>query len=344
VLKKSAELSGNLQLYLYREMLRIRVFEDHIFELFEAGQVPGTMHQYQGQEAVAVGVCAHLRTDDLITSTHRSHGHAIARGLWLREVAAELYGKAVGCCRGKGGSMHLGNFKLGMLPAIAIVAGSVPVAAGLALSQQMLGSDRVTVCFFGDGAVGTGAFHEGFNLAAVWRLPVVFVCENNRYAASTPFDMTSPVPNVAARAPAYDIPAVTVDGMDVETVGGAAGEAIDRARNGEGPTLVECETFRYCGHSRSDRNKYRSEEEERRWRACDPIIRQEKRLYEAGLLTEEAVAQIKVEIKAEVEDAVAFAETANYPALEELASDVLAPGVDGRLDHWPGEEAGGVNP
>ncbi|GAH65265.1 unnamed protein product, partial [marine sediment metagenome] len=207
------ELTDNQQLHLYREMLRIRVFEDRIFELFEAGRVPGTVHQYQGQEAVAVGVCANLRKDDLITSTHRSHGHAIARGLSLREVAAELYGKAAGCCHGKGGSMHLGNVKLGMLPAIAIVAGSVPVATGLALSQQMLGSDRVTVCFFGDGTVGTGAFHEGINLAAVWQLPVVFVCENNRYAASTPFDMTSPVPNVAVRAQAYGIPGVTVDGM-----------------------------------------------------------------------------------------------------------------------------------
>jgi len=336
-------LTDNQQLHLYREMLRIRVFENRIFELFEAGRVPGTVHQYQGQEAVAVGVCSQLRTDDLITSTHRSHGHAIARGLSLREVAAELYGKAAGCCHGKGGSMHLGNFELGMLPAIAIVAGSVPIAAGLALSQQMLGSDRVTVCFFGDGAVATGAFHEGVNLAAVWQLPVVFVCENNRYAASTPFDMTSPVPNVAARAEAYGIPGSTVDGMDVEVVRGAAGEAIDRARNGRGPTLVECETFRYCGHSRSDRNKYRSEEEEEQWHARDPISRQEKRLREAGLCTAETITAIRQEIEADVADAVAFAEAAEHPALEELWSDVFAAGADGRPDHWPGEEVGEVN-
>jgi len=337
------ELSDNQQLHLYREMLRIRVFEDRIFELFEAGRVPGTVHQYQGQEAVAVGVCSHLQKDDLITSTHRSHGHAIARGLSLREVAAELYGKAAGCCHGKGGSMHLGNFELGMLPAIAIVAGSVPIAAGLALSQQMMGNEQVTVCFFGDGAAGTGAFHEGVNLAAVWELPVVLVCENNQYAASTPFDMGSPVPNVATRAQAYGIPAVTVDGMDVEVVRGAAGEAINRARNGGGPTLVECETFRYCGHSRSDRNKYRSEEEEEQWRARDPISRQEKRLREAGLCTVEAIAAIQQEIEAEVADAVAFAEAAEHPALEELWSDVFAPGADGQLDYWPGQGIAEVN-
>ncbi len=339
----SDDIADNLQLQLYREMLRIRVFEDRILELFEAGRVPGTVHQYQGQEAVAVGVCAHLRPDDLITSTHRSHGHAIARGLSLREVAAELYGKAAGCCHGKGGSMHLGNFKLGMLPAIAIVAGSVPVAAGLALSQQMLETDRVTVCFFGDGAVATGAFHEGVNLAAVWQLPVVFVCENNRYAASTSFDMTSPVANVADRAQAYGMAATTVDGMDVETVRDAAGRAIVRARAGEGPTLVECETFRFCGHSRSDRNKYRSEEEEEQWRARDPIIRQERRLREAGLCTDEALAAIRQEIDAEVADAIAFAEAAEHPTREELWNDVFAPGADGQLDYWPGQERAEMN-
>jgi TPP-dependent pyruvate/acetoin dehydrogenase alpha subunit len=328
----------------YREMLRIRVFEDRVFELFEAGRVPGTVHQYQGQEAVAVGVCAVLRADDVITSTHRSHGHAIARGLPLREVAAELYGKAAGCCRGKGGSMHLGDLRRGMLPAIAIVAGSIPIAAGLALSQKMLGSDRVTVCFFGDGAVGEGAFHEGVNLAAVWRLPVVFVCENNQYAASTPYSLTAPVPHVALRAAAYGIPALTVDGMDAEAVASAVGEAVDRARGGEGPTLVECETFRFCGHSRSDRNKYRSEEEERYWRARDPIVLQQRRLREAGLLTEEDDAEIRAQIRAEVEEALSFAEAADYPPPEALWSDVFVPGPRGAPDFWPGEAVGEVQP
>ena len=336
-------LPDNHRLHLYREMLRIRVFEDHIFELFEAGRLPGTVHQYQGQEAVAVGVCAHLEKGDFITSTHRSHGHAVAKGIPLREVAAELYAKAAGCCHGKGGSMHLGNLALGMLPAIAIVAGSIPIATGLALSQQMLGSDRVTVCFFGDGAVGTGAFHEGANLAAVWQLPVVLVCENNQYAASTPFDLTSPVPNVATRAQAYGIPAVTVDGMDVETVRDAAAEAISRARKGAGPMLVEYETFRYCGHSRSDRNKYRNEEEERRWGERDPIVRQQRRLQEAGLLDDEAAAQIRAEVAAEVEDAIDFAQAAEAPLPVALWADVFAPGEAGMPDYWPGEETGEVS-
>lgn len=325
-------------------MLRIRLFEDRLFELFEEGRVPGTVHQYQGQEAVAVGACAVLRGDDVITSTHRSHGHAIARGLPLREIAAELYGKAAGCCRGKGGSMHLGDLARGMLPAIAIVAGSIPIATGLALSQKMLASDRVTLCFFGDGAVGEGAFHEGVNLAAVWRLPVVLVCENNQYAASTPYHLTAPVPHVADRAAAYGIPAVTVDGMDVEAVASACEEAVQRARSGGGPTLVECETFRFCGHSRSDRNKYRSEEEERCWRARDPIVLQQRRLREAGLLSEEADVEMREQIRAEVEEAIAFAEAAEYPPPEALWSDVFLPGLPGAPDFWPGEKAREVRP
>ena len=329
--------SDDQRVRLYREMLRIRVFEDRILELFQAGRVPGTVHQYQGQEAVAVGVCAHLGEDDLITSTHRSHGHAIAKGLPLREVAAELYGKEAGCCHGRGGSMHLGDLRLGMLPAVAIVGGAVPIASGLALSQQMRGSDRVTVCFHGDGAVGTGAFHEGFNLAAVWRLPVVFVCENNQYAASTPFAKMSPVPTVAARAQAYGVPAVTVNGMDVETVADAAAGAVEAARKGEGPALVECETFRFCGHSRSDRNKYRGEDEEKRWRDRDPIVQQEKRLLEGGLLSTQAIDQIRAEVDAEVEDAVTFAEAAESPPPEALWTDAFAPGEAGIPAPWPGE-------
>jgi len=329
---------------LYRDMLRIRLFEDGILELFQEGLVPGTVHQYQGQEAVAVGVCAELRPEDVITSTHRSHGHAIARGLSLREIAAELWGKAEGCCHGKGGSMHLGNCELGMLPAIAIVAGAIPIAGGLALSQQMLGNDRVTVCFFGDGAVGEGAFHEAVNLAAIWRLPVVFVCENNQYAASTPFSMTSPVPQVALRAPAYALPALTVDGMDVEAVRAATGEAIDRARSGAGPTLIECDTFRYCGHSRSDRNKYRSPEEEECWRLRDPIVLQRSRLAEAGLLSDKAAAEIETQVRAEIQDAIAAAQAGVHPWPEELVTDVLAPGIEGRPDLWPGEEGLEVAP
>lgn len=235
--------------------------------------------------------------------------------------------------------MHLGNLRLGMLPAVAIVGGAVPIAGGLALSQQMRGSDRVTACFFGEGAVGTGAFHEGFNLAAVWRLPVVFVCENNRYAASTAFANMSPVPAVAARAAGYGVPAVTVDGMDIEAVADAAAGAIEAARKGEGPRLVECETFRFCGHSRSDRNKYRSEDEEERWRARDPIVQHERRLREAGLLMEEASDRIRTEVESEVEDAITFAEAAEAPPPEALWTDAFAPGAAGMPAPWPGEWA-----
>jgi pyruvate dehydrogenase E1 component alpha subunit len=224
-----------------------------------------------------------------------------------------------------------------MLPAIAIVAGAAPIAAGLALSQQMRGGDAVTVCFFGEGAVSEGDFHEAANLAAIWRLPVVFVCENNRYAASTAFDTMSPVPNVATRAAAYGIPGVTADGMDVESVASAAAAAIERARGGAGPTLLECETYRFCGHSRSDRNKYRDEEEERRWRERDPIAQQQARLVEAGALAESGLAQIRAEVRAEVEDAITFAEAAEPPAPDALWADVFAPGPAGAPDPWPGE-------
>ena len=335
-------LSDAQRVGLYREMLRIRIFEDNTFKLFEAGLMPGTVHQYQGQEAVAVGVCTHLEQGDYITSTHRSHGHAIAKGLTLREVAAELYGKAAGCCHGKGGSMHMGNLARGMLPAIAIVGGGIPIAAGLALSQQMLGTNGVTVCFLGDGAVSEGAFHEAVNLAAIWRLPLVLACENNQYAASTPFSLTSPIPQIAIRAQAYGIPAVTVDGMDAEAVAAAAAGAIQAARQGEGPTLVVCETFRFCGHSRSDRNKYRDADEERCWLERDPITMQARRLQEAGLLTEEQAADIRASVVAEVQDALAFAQAAEPPPPEALWTDAFAPGRAGMPDYWPGEPAAEV--
>jgi pyruvate dehydrogenase E1 component alpha subunit len=324
-------------------MLRIRLFEDRLFDMFEAGLVPGTVYQYQGQEAVAVGVCRHQRPGDYALSTHRSHGHAIAKGLTLREVAAELYGKAAGCCHGKGGSMHMGSMAHGMLPAIAIVAGGLPIGTGLALSQQMRGTGGVTVCFLGDGAVSEGAFHEAVNLASIWHLPLILACENNQYAASTPFTLTSPVPRIEMRAPAYGIPAVTVDGMDVEAVAEAAGAAIAAAREGAGPTLVVCETFRFCGHSRSDRNKYRDAEQERCWLERDPITTYEARLREAGALSEAQAATVRAEVLAEVDEALAFAQAAEFPPPEALWDDSFAPGPAGRPDYWPGERQSQVN-
>jgi TPP-dependent pyruvate/acetoin dehydrogenase alpha subunit len=303
---------------LYRRMLLIRRFEDRVYHLFLEGEIPGTLHQYQGQEAVAVGVCDVLRSDDWITSTHRPHGHAIAKGVSPRAALAELYGKAAGCCRGRGGSMHLGDLDVGMLPAIAIVGGGNTVVTGLGLAFKLQESERVAVCFFGEGAVSEGAFHEGINFAAVQRLPVVLVCENNLYGASTPFGQISPLADVAARAGAYDVPGRIVDGMDVLAVREAAAEAVGRARSGGGPTLVECKTYRFTGHSRSDARGYRTREEEAEWRARDPIPRLRAALADAD------ATRIEAEVEAALDDAVEFARTSPEPDPDELTADVYA--------------------
>jgi TPP-dependent pyruvate/acetoin dehydrogenase alpha subunit len=260
-------------LELYRQMVRIRRFEERVYTLFLDGEIPGTLHQYQGQEAVAVGVCAALAPTDWITSTHRPHGHALAKGVSARAAMAELYGKATGCCRGRGGSMHLGDPDVGMLPAIAIVGGGNTVVTGLGLAFAIRRTSQVAVCFFGEGATNEGAFHEGLNFAAVRALPVVFVCENNLYGASTAYTRVSLVEDVAARAGAYGVPGRVVDGMDVLAVREAASEAVALARAGGGPTLLECKTYRYVGHSRSDARGYRPRDEEELWLARDPIAR-----------------------------------------------------------------------
>ena len=247
---------------LYRGMLLIRRFEDRVFRLFLEGEIPGTLHQYQGQEAVAVGVCDVLRRDDWVTSTHRPHGHALAKGVSARAAMAELYGKRTGACKGKGGSMHLGDPAVGMLPAIAIVAGGASVVSGLGLAMKLRGTDQVAVCFFGEGATNEGAFHESLNFSAVKDLPVVYVCENNLYGASTRYDLVSRVPDVAERARAYGVPAEIVDGMDVLAVREASARAVATARAGGGPLVVECKTYRFTGHSRSDGRGYRTRQEE----------------------------------------------------------------------------------
>ncbi|MGC8878631.1 MAG: thiamine pyrophosphate-dependent dehydrogenase E1 component subunit alpha [Anaerolineae bacterium] len=298
---------------MYRTMLTIRRFEERCNYLFMQGRIPSTLHLYIGQEAVAVGVCAHLRRDDYVVSTHRPHGHAIAKGVSLRAIMAELHGKATGCCKGKGGSMHVGDMNVGMLPAIAIVGANIPIAAGLALAAKRLGSDQVAVAFFGDGAANEGAFHEGLNMAAIWDLPVVYVCENNLYGASTHVSKVFKIANIADRAVAYGMPGVVVDGMDVEAVYQAAGEAIARARSGGGPTLIECKTYRFVGHSRSDPRTYRSREEESEWQARDPIPNTAQRLIALGLADEAALTQVEREVEAAIDDAVAFAESSPLP-------------------------------
>ncbi len=300
-------------LNMYRTMLTIRRFEEKCNHLFMQGRIPSTLHLCIGQEAVAAGVCAHLSPDDYMLTTHRPHGHAIAKGVSLKAIMAELFAKRTGCCLGKGGSMHIGDMTVGALPAIAIVGGNIPIAAGLALAAKRLETDQVVVCFFGDGAANEGAFHEGLNMAAIWDLPVIYVCENNLYGASTPFSSVFRVENVADRAAAYGMPGVVVDGMDVEAVYKASEAAIRRARQGAGPTLVECQTYRMVGHSRSDPRNYRSREEEAAWQARDPILHLAQKLKEMELGTSETLASIEKEVVAEVEEAVSFAEESPYP-------------------------------
>ncbi len=309
---------------LYRQILLLRRFEERVYYLYMQGEIPGTLHQYQGQEAVAVGVCDHLQPTDWITSTHRPHGHALAKGVSPRAALAELYAKETGCCRAKGGSMHLGDPAVGMIPAIAIVGGGNTVVTGLGLAFKLRRTDQVAVCFFGDGATNEGAFHEGLNFAAVQKLPILFVCENNLYGASTPYHQVSPVSDVAARACAYNIPAQIVDGMDVLAVHQAAGDALGQIRAGGGPMLLECKTYRFIGHSRSDARAYRTREEEAEWQARDPIQRLPAAILEAGRADAAALEVVERQVEAVLDDAVEFARRSPFPAPEQALDDIYA--------------------
>jgi TPP-dependent pyruvate/acetoin dehydrogenase alpha subunit len=307
---------------MFRRMLEIREFEEQVRFLFLEGKMPGTVHQYIGQEACAVGVCSALEEGDVIASTHRPHGHALARGITMEEAAGELYGKVTGCCRGKGGSMHMGDLTRGMLPAIAIVGGNLPIVAGMALAFKLRGEKRAAVSFFGDGAANEGAFHEALNAAAIYHLPALFVCENNSYGASTAFNRVSLVENIADRACAYGIEGRIADGMDVFAVHAAASEALARARRGEGPTLLELKTFRLCGHSRRDPNNYMSKEEKEYWQSRDPIPACERLLAEAGWLDAAEVGAMKKETAARAGAAIAAAQAAPEPRAEDLYQDL----------------------
>jgi len=304
-------------------MLRIRHFEEKVYDLYGQNLVPGTIHLYAGQEAVAVGVCANLREDDYITSTHRGHGHCIAKGAQLNRVMAEILGKKTGYCKGKGGSMHIADFSIGMLGATAVVGAGLPIAAGAGLSIKLKKTDQVVACFFGDGASNQGTFHEAINMASIWNLPVLFVCENNLYAMGTHQTRVMAIENIADRAAAYGIPGVAVDGNDVLAVYEAAHEAVDRARKGEGPTLIECKTYRHKGHSRFDPATYRPKEEVGEWMKRDPIVQFKVRLLEMKTLTEEETNKIEQEVAAAVEDAVKFATESPYPAPEEAVENVF---------------------
>ena len=308
---------------LYRKLVLLRRFEDRVYHLFLQGELAGTLHQYQGQEAVAVGVCDCLNLSDWITSTHRPHGHALAKGVSSRAAMAELYGKETGCCRGKGGSMHLGDPEVGMLPAIAIVGGGNTVVTGLGLAFKLRKSAHVAVCFFGEGATNEGAFHEGMNFAAVQKLPIVFVCENNLYGASTAYHKVSPVADVVERAAAYNMAAQMVDGMDVLAVRRVTAGAVEVARSGQGPTLIECKTYRFTGHSRSDARGYRTKSEEAEWLARDPIPGLGNKLVAAGRLSEAELRAAEDEVTAELDEAVEFSRQSPDPTPARAYEDVL---------------------
>jgi pyruvate dehydrogenase E1 component alpha subunit len=307
---------------LYATMKKIRLFEEKVSELFAEGKLPGFVHLYAGEEAIGVGVCAHLTDRDYITSTHRGHGHCIAKGVEINSMMAEVYGKATGACKGKGGSMHIADVDKGMLGANGIVGAGGPLACGSGLMAKTLGTDQVTVCFFGDGAAEQGTMHEAMNLACCWNLPVVFVCENNGYAESTPWGYHCAAKSIADRATAYDMPGITVDGTDFFAVYEAAEEAIGRARRGEGPSLMECRGFRYYGHFEGDAMLYVTEEEKKRNRARDPIENVKKRAIERGLVSAEQFAEVDAQTTAIIEEAVKFAEESAWPKPEEVLTDV----------------------
>lgn len=315
-------LTSEKMIDVYETMVKIRMFEDKVAKLFAEGKLPGFVHLYAGEEAIAAGVCAHLTDRDYITSTHRGHGHCIAKGVDIKAMMAEIYGKATGACKGKGGSMHIADVDKGMLGANGIVGAGGPLACGSGLMAKTLGTDQVTVCFFGDGAAEQGTMHEAMNLACCWSLPVAFVCENNGFAESTPCVYHCSAKNISDRGVAYDMPGVTVDGTDFFAVYEAAEEAIGRARRGEGPSLIECRGFRYYGHFEGDAMLYLTEEEKERNRTRDPIENLKKRAVERGLLTETALTGVDTKVAAIIEDAVEFAQASAWPAPEEVFTDV----------------------
>jgi pyruvate dehydrogenase E1 component alpha subunit len=319
------ELDREKLLFMYERMQAIRQFELAVREDFSQGKIPGFVHLYAGEEAVAVGVCSHLTDDDFITSTHRGHGHCIAKGCDLKGMMAEIFGKATGLCRGKGGSMHIADVSRGMLGANGIVGGGPPLAAGAGLTAKLNGRGQVSVCFFGDGASNQGTFHEAVNLASIWKLPVVFVAENNQYAESTPVTYSTSVENIADRAGGYSIPGVVVDGQDVIAVYEAAGVAIRRARAGEGPSLVECKTYRHYGHFEGDAQRYKTPDEMALYTGeRDPIKVFQKTVLASGLLTEAELNEVEQKVRDEVAAALSFAYESPLPSVADLETDVLA--------------------
>lgn len=320
-----AGLSAEQARNLLKRMYTIRAFEEMAEQSYALGKIHGTMHLSIGQEACAVGASVGLRPDDLILNHHRGHGHCLAHGADVNKMVAEFFGKETGYCRGRGGSMHIADVEGGNLGANGVVGGGIPLAVGVGLSLKMQKSDKIIACFFGEGAVNGGAFHESLNMAAIWCLPVVFVCENNQYAMSLPVRKAFAITDLSVRGAAYGIPSRTVDGNDVIAVANAVHEAAERARRGAGPSLVVCETYRWRGHSKSDQNKYRTREEIEAWKRKDPIRRFRDHLMAAGALTEAEAAELEQEARGIIEAGVQFAEASPEPSVETIEEGVYAP-------------------
>lgn len=321
MITETSDLSG-----LLHKMILIREFDELALKLRGNGKIYGTVHPYVGQEAVAAGVCANLSNADRVTSTHRGHGHCIAKGADVKRMMAELFGRVDGYCKGKGGSMHIADFSVGMLGANGIVAGGLPLAAGAALAAQLDGKGNVAVCFFGDGAVAEGEFHEALNISSVWKLPIIFVCENNQYAANNAVAVQHRQVDLSIHAASYGMPGITVDGNDVLAVREASGIAIERARGGEGPTLMECKTYRWYFHAM--RNvappETRPADEVASWKARDPIARFTTELIARRALTESDVGSLQRQVQTQLEEAVAFAEASPFPDPKDILVDLFA--------------------
>ena len=321
-------LEKTLLMEMLRRMLLIRRFEEQVIRLVDRGEIVGAAHSYIGEEAVAVGACLALRDDDYMTGNHRSHGHPIAKGGQVQRAMAELFGKRTGLCKGKGGSMHLADFSIGILGESGILGSAIPTAVGAALGSKLQGNDRVTVAFFGDGASNEGAFHESINLATIWKLPVIFLCENNQYAVTSSFRVMVSTENISDRAAAYNIPGVLVDGQDVLAMHEVMSQAVARARAGQGPSLIEGRTYRYYDHSlglgRIVRAPYRTEEEVEQWKQRDPIKIHTEWLLSQSIATQAEIDHMETQVMQEIEAAVEFARQSPYPDPSELFEDMFA--------------------
>jgi len=327
------EIGKDELLRMYELMRLIREFEERLHMDFAAGKIPGFVHLYAGEEAVAVGVCANLRDDDYITSTHRGHGHCIAKGVDVKAMMAEIHGKATGACKGKGGSMHIADMDKGMLGANGIVGGGPPLACGAGLTAKVKGTNQVTACFFGDGASNQGTTAESLNLAGIWKLPVIFVCENNRYAETTASEYSVSGRDIAARARGFGMPSLAVDGQDIFAIYEATREAVARARRGEGPSFIEAQTYRYYGHFEGDTILYRAKEEVEFYRSRDCLQRFRKTVVEQGLLSEADLDAVDRRVKDAIEEAVRFAQESPLPATDQTVTDVYVSFPEPQL--WP---------